>query len=72
MDTVEALAARCALTFAQEISIFRAEVEGYSFKVVSAINNSELNRSHLGHIILDIQSASQCMHFCHFIHVRRG
>jgi len=54
------------------MSCLRVEGEGDSFKVVSAINNSEPNRSHLGHIILGIQSASQCMHFCHFIHVCRG
>ena len=34
VELVEALAARCALIFAQEISIFKAEVEGDSLKVI--------------------------------------
>ncbi|XP_075644984.1 uncharacterized protein LOC142615973 [Castanea sativa] len=72
VDMVEALAARRAITFAHEISIFQAEVEGDSLKVISALNNPHSNRSHIGHIIQDIKCASQSMQVCFFNHVRRG
>ena len=69
---VPALAARKALSFAQETSIFQAEVEGDSLKVVSAINDSKPNRTLFGHIIEDIRIAKVCMQFCNFQHVRGG
>lgn len=42
VDMVEALAARQALTFSQEISIFWAEVEGDSLRVISAVGGQPL------------------------------
>lgn len=51
MELVEALAARRALIFAQEINIFKAEVEGDSLKVIQALNNPKPNRTQMGHII---------------------
>ncbi|XP_030973303.1 uncharacterized protein LOC115993151 [Quercus lobata] len=72
VDMVEALAARRALIFAQEISIFKAVVEGDSLKVIQALNNPKPNRTQLGHIITDIQRLGAGMQFCNFIHIRRG
>lgn len=69
---VPALAARKALSFAQETSIFQAEVEGDSLKVVSAINDSKSKRILFGHIIEDIRIAKVCMQFCNLQLVRRG
>ena len=51
VSMVEALAARRALTFAQEISIFSVEVEGDSLQVIRAINKKKLDRTGLCHII---------------------
>ena len=69
---MEALAARRALIFTQEISIFKAVVEGDSLKVIQALNNPKPNRTQLGHIITDIQRLGADMQFCNFIHIRRG
>ena len=71
MELVEALAARCALIFAQEISIFKAEVEGDSLKVIQALNNPKPNRTQMGHIICDIQRLGAGMQSCTFNHTRR-
>ena len=72
MELVEALAARRALIFAQEISIFKAEVEGDSLKVIQALNNPKPNRTQIGHIICDIQILGVGMQSCTFNHTRRG
>ena len=69
---MEDLAARRALIFAQEISIFKADVEGDSLKVIQALNNPKPNRTQLGHIISDIQRLGAGMQICNFIHTRRG
>ena len=72
VSMVEALAARRALTFAKEISIFSVEVEGDSLQVIRAINNKKLDRSGLGHIIHDIKLLGSCMQSCSFLHIGRG
>ena len=72
VSMVEALAARRALIFAQEISIFSVEVEGDSLQVIRAINNKKLDRSGLGHIIQDIKLLGSCMQSCSFTHIGRG
>ena len=73
MDMVEALVARRALIFAQEISIFNVEVEDDSLKVIQAVNNPKPNRTQLGHIINDhIQRIGAGMQTCSFFHTRRG
>ena len=72
VSMVEALAARRALTFAQEISIFSVEVEGDSLQVIRAINNKKLDKLGLGHIIQDIKQMGSCMQFCSFLHIGRG
>lgn len=69
---MEALAARRALIFAQEINIFKAEVEGDSLKVIQALNNPKPNRTQMGHIISDIQRLGAGMQSCIFNHTRRG
>ena len=72
MDMVETLAARRALIFAHEISIFKAVMEGDSLKVIQALNNPKPNKTQLGHITSDIQRLGVGMQFCNFIHTRRG
>ena len=72
MELVEALVARRALIFAQEISIFKAKVEGDSLKVIQALNNPKPNRTQIGHIICDIQILGVGMQSCTFNHTRRG
>ena len=66
------LAARWALSFAQEISIFSVEVEGDSLQVIRAINNKKLDRTGLGHIIQDIKQMGSCMQSYSFLHIGRG
>lgn len=68
VDMVKDLAARRALTFAQEISISQVEVEGDSLKFNQALNNPKPNRTQLGHIIDDIKRAGFYMQFCRFFH----
>lgn len=72
VDLVEALAARRALIFAQEISLVQVVVEGDSLKVIIAINSAKQNRTQWGHIIEDIKKASSCLHVCSFCHGSRG
>ena len=69
---MEALAARRALILAQEINIFKAEVEVDSLKVIQALNNPKPNRTQMGHIISDIQRLGAGMQSCFFNHTRRG
>ena len=72
VDSVEALAARCAIILAQEISLTQVVVEGDSLKVIAAINNPKQSRTQWGHIIEDIKKASLCLQACSFCHVSRG
>lgn len=69
---VEALAARRALIFAQEISISTVEVEGDSLQVIRAIRNQKQDRSCMGHIIQDIKQIGSCMQTCFFSHICKG
>ena len=64
VSMVEALVARRALIFAQEISIFSVEVEGDSLQVIRAINSKKLDGIGLGHIIQDIKQMGSCMQSC--------
>ena len=72
VDLVEALAARRAILFAQEISITHVEVEGDSLKVITAINDPKHNRTQWGHVIEDIKKASMGLQLCSFCHINRG
>ena len=72
VELVEALAVQRALIFTQEISIFKAEMEGDSLKVIQALNNPKPNRTQMGHIICDIQRLGVGMQSCTFNHTRRG
>ncbi|KAK9998718.1 hypothetical protein SO802_018321 [Lithocarpus litseifolius] len=71
MVTVEALAARRAVMFAKEISVFRVVVEGDSLQVIKAVNNSKLSMSSYGHIIDEIRLLSTSFSCCNFVHVQR-
>ncbi|KAL0005365.1 hypothetical protein SO802_012926 [Lithocarpus litseifolius] len=68
---VEALAARRAVMFAKEISVFRVVVEGDSLQVIKAVNNSKLSMSSYGHIIDETRLLSTSFSCCNFVHVQR-
>ena len=68
---MEALAARRAISFAREICILRAVVEGDSQQVIKAINTSKSSKAPYGHIIDEIKLLSSSMSCCNFIHVKR-
>ena len=72
VDLVEALAARRAILFAQEICLAHVVVEGDSLKVITAINNLKKNRTQWGHVIEDIKKSSSSFQVCSFCHVNRG
>ena len=72
VDLVEALAARRAILFAQEISVTHVEAEGDSLKVITAINDPKHNRTQWGHVIEDIKKASTGLQLCSFCHISRG
>ncbi|KAK9988485.1 hypothetical protein SO802_028724 [Lithocarpus litseifolius] len=66
VDLVEALAARRAILFAQELSIAHVVVKGDVLKVITALNNPKQNRTQWGHVIEDIKKASSCLQVCSF------
>ncbi|KAL0001329.1 hypothetical protein SO802_015110 [Lithocarpus litseifolius] len=68
---VEDLAARRAVMFAKEISVFRVVVEGDSLQVIKAVNNSKLSMSSYGHIIDETRLLSTSFSCCNFVHVQR-
>ena len=68
---MEALAARRAISFAREICILRAVVEGDSQQVIKAINTSKSFKAPYGHIFDEIKLLSSSMSCCNFIHVKR-
>ena len=64
VDLVEALAARRAILFAQELCLAHVVVEGDSLKVITAINNPQKNRTQWDHDIEDIKKASSWFQIC--------
>ena len=53
---VEVLATRRALVFAKELGFNRVIVEGDSANTITSINGGHMDRSALGHVLLDIKS----------------
>jgi len=51
VDLVEALAARRAILFAQELCLAHVVVEGDSLKVITATNNPQKNRTQWGMLL---------------------
>ena len=71
VDLVEALAARRAILFSQELCLAHVMVEGDSLKVITAINNPQKNRTQWGHVVEDIKRASSWFQTCSFGHLYR-
>ena len=68
---VEALAARRAVLFAKEISVFGVVVEGDSLQVIKAVNSSKRSKTTYGHIIDETRLLSSSLSCCNFVHVQR-
>ena len=69
-DVVEALAARRAICFAQELSLHNVVIEGDSLKVIEAIIDTRPVQTLYGHIIDEIRLLSSSF-ICNFLHVNR-
>ena len=71
VEILEALAARRAMVFMEELGLRRALFEGDSETVVKALSKGCPDRSCIGHIIKDCMSLMGCFQTCSFSHVRR-
>ena len=71
VESLEALAARRAMVFMEELGLRRAKFEGDSETVVKALSKGCPDRSCIGHIIKDCMSLMGCFQTCSFSHVRR-
>ena len=71
VEILEALAARRAMVFMEELGLRRANFEGDSETVVKALSKGCPDRSCIGHIIKDCMSLMGCFQTCSFSHVRR-
>ncbi|KAL0016497.1 hypothetical protein SO802_003566 [Lithocarpus litseifolius] len=71
VELAEAMAARHALLFAKELSLFNVEIEGDCSRVITALN--QLGRSYtlFGHITNECNRLGATLRFCKFRHVRR-
>ena len=69
-DVVEALVARRAICFAQELSLHNVVFEGDSLKVIQAIIHTRPVQTLYGHIIDEIRLLSSSF-ICNFLHVNR-
>ena len=69
-NVVEALAARRAICFAQELSLHNVVIEGDSLKVIEAIIDTRPVQTLYGHIIDEIRLLSSSF-ICNFLHVNR-
>ena len=70
VDTVEALAARRAVVFAQELCLQAVEVEGDSLKVIQALVAAKPSRTLFGNVITDIHCLVASFNYI-FFHVKR-
>ena len=71
VEILEALAARRAMIFMEELGLGRVIFEGDSENVVKALTRGCLDRSSIGHIVKDCMSLMGCFQTCSFSHVRR-
>ena len=67
---VEALAARRAVVFAQELCLQAVEVEGDSLKVIQALLAAKPSRTLFGNVITDIHCLVASFNYI-FFHVKR-
>nr|POF06673.1 hypothetical protein CFP56_29261 [Quercus suber] len=71
VEILEAIAARRAMIFMEELGLRRAIFEGDSETVVKALSGDCPDRSSIGHIVKDCKSLMGCFQSCSFSHVRR-
>ena len=71
VEVLEAMAARRAMLFMEELGLRHAIFEGDSELVVKALVGHCLDRSSIGHIIKDCKSLRGLFQTCSFSHVRR-
>ena len=71
MDMAEALAARRAVIFARELSLFNIIVEGDCLHVIQALQRPNPCNLLFGHIIDETKRMGQLLRGCRFQHVRR-
>ena len=71
MELVEAMAARRALFFAKELSLFDVEMEGDCSRVLAALNMVRSCSTLFGHVIDECKSLGMSLCSCKFNHVRR-
>ena len=71
VEILEAMAARRAMIFMEELGLRRAIFEGDSETVVKALTGDCPNRSSIWHIVKDCKSLMGCFQTCSFCHVRR-
>ena len=71
MELVEAMAARQALLFAKELSLFDVEIEGDCSRVLTALNKARSCSTLFVHVIDECKSLGASLRSCKFSHVRR-
>ena len=70
MEILEAMAARRAMIFMEELGLRKAIFEGDSKIVVKALSGDCPDWSSIGHIVKDYKSLMGCFQTCSFSHVR--
>ena len=71
VELAEAMAARWALLFAKELSLFDVEIEGDCSRVLAALNMARSCSTLFGHVIDECKSLGASLRSCKFNHVRR-
>ena len=71
VEAMEALAARHAVRFMQEVGIIESILEGDSLSIISALKNGDRLNSAIGHLIKDTLSYVISNRSLSFSHVRR-
>ena len=71
VELVKALAARRAVGFALELSLFSVELEGDCSRVILALNALKSCNTLFGHVTDECRRVSTFLRFCKFQHVRR-
>ena len=71
VEILEAMVARRAMIFMEELGLCRVIFEGDSETVVKALTRGCPDKSSIGHIVKDCMSLMGCFQTCSFSHVRR-
>ena len=66
MELAEALAARRAVVFAKELSLFNVEIEGDRSRVIKALTDPRRCNTLFGHVIDESQSLGATLQYCKF------